>query len=143
MRFRTSSARRFRSALTESRSPIRILRTQKSREPSIDKFIIKGVVDKLSWNDKLATAEFRAEAKSSDVKSKAVFAHTLTMAVTGKATTAEVTNQTTYQIANQKGTTIDFGKLSKEWTYQFVNEGGNTTEGLLLRSMPMYSERSP
>lgn len=94
----------------------------------IDKFIIKGVVDKLSWNDKLATAEFRAEAKSSDVKSKAVFAHTLTMAVTGKATTAEVTNQTTYQIANQKGTTIDFGKLSKEWTYQFVNEGGNTTE---------------
>lgn len=50
------------------------------------------------------------------------------MAVTGKATTATVNNQTTYQIANQKGTTIDFGKLNKEWTYQFVNEGGNTTE---------------
>lgn len=95
---------------------------------AINKFILKSVTDKLSWNDKLATVEFRAEAKSSDVKSKAVFAHTWTMAVTGKATTATVNNQTTYQIANQKGTTIDFGKLNKEWTYQFVNEGGNTTE---------------
>lgn len=95
---------------------------------AIKTFIIKAGADKLVWNTALATAEFSKEAKAENVGSKAVFAHKLTMAVNGKATSAVATNNTTYEIVNQQGATLTFEAQNLPWSYAFVSKNGTDKE---------------
>lgn len=95
---------------------------------AIKTFIIKAGADKLVWDTTLATAEFSKEAKAENVGSKAVFAHKLTMAVNGKATSAIATNNTTYEIVNQQGATLTFKAQNLPWSYAFVSKNGTDKE---------------
>ena len=95
---------------------------------AIKTFIIKAGADKLVWDTALATAEFSKEAEAENVGSKAVFAHKLTMAVNGKATSAVATNNTTYEIVNQQGATLTFKAQNLPWSYAFVSKNGTDKE---------------
>ena len=112
-------------------------------ETNIGKFIIKVTAPKTpSWNDQLATVEFRKAAESTDVKAKADVAHKIVMNVAGKASDKEVTCTTSYVISNQLGGTITFAEAKEmPWSYALVsNNGSNTTDKTPAFDAPVFGE---
>ena len=110
---------------------------------NIGKFIIKVTAPKTpSWNDQLATVEFRKAAESTDVKAKADVAHKIVMNVAGKASDKEVTCTTSYEISNQLGGTITFTETKEmPWSYALVsNNGANTTDKTPAFDAPVFGE---